>query len=85
VQSGSVTHAVAATLGHGSFAVTQRYYAQPDAVTNAQTGRVTNLLAGDRPSDSFSALTAEQLMAQLDPATLAHLAALVAAKGGTKS
>lgn len=44
-QSGSITHAVAATLGHGSVAVNRRYYAQPDAVTNAQTSRVTNLLS----------------------------------------
>ena len=56
-----------------------------DAVTNAQTSRVTNLLAGTRPSAPISALTAEQLMAQLDPATLAHLATLVAAKGGMKN
>lgn len=84
VQSGAVTHAVAATLGHGSFAITQRHYAQADAVTNAQTSRVADMLGGNQPSTSLSELSAEQLMARLDPATLAHLAALVAAKGRRK-
>lgn len=85
VQSGAVTHAFAATLGHGSFAVTQRYYAQPDAVSNAQTSRVASLLGSTSPSAPLSELSAEQLIASLNPATLAHLAALLQPKGDAKN
>ena len=34
---GAVTHAVAAALGHGSFAVTAKHYAQPSAIDGART------------------------------------------------
>ena len=83
VQSGAVTHAVAATLGHGTFAVTQKHYAQPDAVTNAQTARVSALLAGEPQPEpvlaasAVSGLSAEQLFALLDEATRTKLAALL--------
>lgn len=81
VQSGAVTHAVAATLGHGTFAVTQKHYAQPDAVTNAQTARVSALLAGEpqlvAAPNAVSGMSAEQLLALLDEGTRAKLAALL--------
>jgi len=44
VQSGAASHVVAASLGHHSFEVTQRHYAQPCAVANASTARVAELL-----------------------------------------
>ncbi len=44
VQSGAVSHAVAQSLGHHSFAVTQKHYAEPAAVTNAATARVLDTL-----------------------------------------
>ena len=74
VQSGAVTHAVAASLGHGSFAMTQRHYAQPSAVANAATARVRGMLEAPSPSTkpALSPSVATQL-AQLDPATLAML------------
>jgi integrase len=74
VQSGAVTHAVAASLGHGSFAMTQRHYAQPSAVANAATARVTGIL------ETSTAATKE--LAALPAATLALL--LRMAKGLTE-
>ena len=83
VQSGAVTHAVAASLGHGSFAMTQRHYAQPSAVANAATARVSGILGvPSAPSeDSLAPQVAAQLGA-LPPATLALL--LRMAKGMTE-
>ena len=49
VESGAVSDAVAASLGHGSFAITERHYAAPASVHNAKTARVALLLDG-RPA-----------------------------------
>lgn len=49
VQAGSVSHAVAASLGHGSFAVTARHYAQTSAIQGAQTAQVLGLLGYGGP------------------------------------
>lgn len=68
VRSGAASHAVAATLGHRSFEVTQRHYAQPSAVANAQTARVTALLSGEGEHR-----TLEHLLAQLPPALRAQV------------
>ena len=84
VQSGAVTHAVAASLGHGSFAMTQRHYAQPSAVANAATARVSGIL--EVPSAASENSLAPQVAAQLGalpPATLALL--LRMAKGMTEA
>jgi integrase len=45
VQSGAVSHAVAASLGHGSFSMTAKHYAQPEAISGAHTARVMTMLA----------------------------------------
>jgi len=45
VRSGAVTHAVAASLGHHSFAVTERHYADPEAVADASMSRVAEVLS----------------------------------------
>jgi len=42
VGSGVASHAVAASLGHHSFAMTQKHYAQPAAIVNAGTARVAS-------------------------------------------
>ena len=44
VQSGAASHVVAASLGHHSFEITQRHYAQPSVVQNATMARVTDLV-----------------------------------------
>jgi integrase len=47
VQSGAVSHAVAASLGHGSFSMTAKHYAQPEAISGAHTARVMSMLSLD--------------------------------------
>lgn len=82
VQSGAASHVVAANLGHNSFAVTQRYYAQGSAVTNAATARVVGAL-GSRPAGERK--SAREQLELLDESTLAELLELLAGtkKGGT--
>ena len=74
IQSGAVSHAVAESLGHHSFAVTQKHYAEPGSVTNAATARVLGMLAhGDNPTK----LSAEELLKSLDEDTLDKFARLL--------
>lgn len=74
VQSGAVTPAVAASLGHGSFTMTERHYAQPSAVANAATSRAAAKLKAKRPAtEPALPATVEAQLAQLEPATLAML------------
>lgn len=82
VQSGAVSHAVAASLGHHSFAMTQRHYAQDSAVANAATARVLGALTSEGPVAQSSA---RQQLEQLDESELALLLKLLAdvKKGGT--
>jgi integrase len=81
VQSGAVSHAVAASLGHHSFEMTERHYAQGSAVANAATARVLGMLDGEQRTARQS--PREQLE-QLDDSTLARLLDLLAEskKGG---
>lgn len=81
VGSGVASHAVAESLGHHSFAITRKHYAQPAAITNAGTARVIAALDGPRSGGKPSA---EELLRQLDPETLAQLAALLEAGKGAK-
>lgn len=83
VESGAATSAVAAALGHGSFAVTARHYAQPEAVAGARSARVMELLDRERsgaPSAGvhIDQLSAEQIVARLSPDVLAKIVELVA-------
>lgn len=71
--------------GKSVLAVTRRYYAHPDAVTNAQTNGVARLLEGTAPSAPLSELSDEQLIARLNPETFAQLAALLQTIGDAKS
>lgn len=77
VQSGAAAHAVASSLGHGSFEVTQRHYAQASSVANAATARVLSVLEGpqDLTADAAQAL-AERLRA-LDSAARTQLVRLL--------
>jgi integrase len=62
--AGATTHAVAANLGHGSFSVTQRHYADPSTVENARLRQVVaTLRTGGLPSGleaEIAALSEEQ-------------------------
>ena len=78
VKSGAVSHAVAESLGHHSFAVTQKYYVQPEAITNAATARVVERLS---PGPAGAKISAEELLQRLDEDTLARLAELLSERG----
>ena len=72
---------IAANLGHHSFAVTERHYAQGSAVSNAATARVLGMLGSERLAAGRSA---REQLDQLDEGTLARLLELLAdsKKGG---
>ncbi len=58
VESGALSETVASSLGHGSFAMTERHYAQASSVSNVKTARVDSLLASSRaPSVEPESLT----------------------------
>jgi hypothetical protein len=81
VQSGAPSHTVAANLGHHSFEVTERHYAQGSAVSNAATARVLEVLGSEQ---SGSPKSARAQLEQLDERTLDRLLELLAEskKGG---
>ena len=85
----ALTDVVASSLGHGSFEMTAKHYAQPEAVSGAKTQRVVDLLELDsRPEQIRSAdpgeAQAEELLAQLSPATLQKLLSLAMARGAVR-
>lgn len=82
VESGAAESAVAAALGHGSFEVTARHYAQPEALSNTRSARVLDMLDSDStgatqpvvlPPAELAQLSPEQILAQLPPGMLAKL------------
>jgi len=81
VHSGAVSHAVAATLGHGSFEVTAKHYVHPGTLENSRTSRLVELLDLEgnpqtRVSSTVNNLTAEQFLSSLPAETLAKLVEL---------
>ena len=70
---GATSHAVAASLGHASFATTAKHYADPAAIDNAKVRRVVGVLR----RDAGDALAAE--VARLTPEERARLLALLKA------
>lgn len=46
LEAGATPHVVAAALGHGSFRVTARHYAEPSTLLNTRARRVTRTLTG---------------------------------------
>jgi integrase len=61
VESGALSETVASSLGHGSFAMTERHYAQASSVSNVKTARVDSLL------------TSRRAAADLGPEAIVHL------------
>ena len=82
VQSGAVSHAVAASLGHGSFSMMERHYAQPEAVSGAKTARMVEMLSlGSEGATTEPQQAAEQLLNSLSREVLDSLVALHLRKG----
>jgi len=75
VRSGALSHAVAAALGHGSFAVTAQHYVKPGALDGTRTERLVQMLDLDatKPAARPPSPSAEQLLASLPTETLAKL------------
>lgn len=73
VQSGAVSHAVAASLGHGSFEMTAKHYAQPEVVSGACTARMIDMLELNSGNDALVQLPAEELLLRLPQETLVKL------------
>lgn len=80
VESGVVSDMVAASLGHGSFAVTQRHYAQESTVRGARAQRVSGLIARPAAAMTGSEPDAAELLRALPTETLARLLALATAR-----
>ena len=82
VESGAAESAVASALGHGSFEMTARHYAQPEALSDARSDRVASFLeARSEPANlELDKLTPEGLLAQLPESTVEKLALLLSAR-----
>jgi integrase len=87
LDAGATSGAVAAALGHGSFAVTARHYADPDVLRNTTVRRVTEALghnaapAGKPPlSASLSAAGLAEALRQLPPEQLAEVFRLLSSE-----
>jgi hypothetical protein len=78
VQSGSASHVVASSLGHGSFEITQRHYAQASSVANASTARVLSILDSPLQGEEQAIALAADLCAHLERPVLLRLAQLLA-------
>ena len=77
VESGAAESAVATALGHSSFEMTAKHYAQPEALTGAKSARVHDLLEDAAPAPEVTQLSAEQIVRSLPPETLAKLLAIL--------
>ena len=75
VESGDASHVVAANLGHHSFEMTERHYAQGSAMKNVATARVLGRLGNKQTSAPSSA---REQLEQLDEGELARLLELLA-------
>jgi integrase len=79
VRSGALSHAVAAALGHGSFAMTARHYVRPGTIDGARTDGLMQFLdlKEGKPATDPARLSAEELLAALPTETLTRLLDLV--------
>lgn len=82
LEAGATSGAVAAALGHGSFAVTARHYADPDTLRNTTARRVSEALHEAPASPPLPPSTAGliEALSRLPPAELAAVFAAVAAR-----
>jgi len=78
LRQGVSSQAVASALGHASFAVTARHYADPTQLLNSRVRTVLNALgAGESASDTAIPDLATSLRTALTPPQLQHLAQLI--------
>ena len=87
LEAGATSGAVAAALGHGSFAVTARHYADPDTLRNTTVRRVGEALhqaPPRRPPPALSTAGLVEALRRLPPAELAAVLAAVGASCGAR-
>ena len=77
VESGALSETVASSLGHGSFAMTERHYAQASSISNVKTARVDQLLGTTRTEESSGLETLTKLIMKLGSEQRSQLVALV--------
>jgi integrase len=80
LEAGVTSEAVARSLGHGSFAVTRRHYTRADAIGNAQSVALTNMLTRPPLADVLSESSAEEIFSALTSDVLAKLVTLYASQ-----
>jgi hypothetical protein len=68
---------VAANMGHSSFTMTAKHYAQPQAIAEAHSARVAQMLDLEPGAPAFSQRPAEQLIDALPAATLTRIAEIL--------
>lgn len=82
VQSGALPHVVAANMGHSSFTVTAQHYARPEAIAQAHSARVFDLLDLEQGAAALVHLPPEQLIERLPAETLAFIVERVTQRTG---
>lgn len=79
IQAGTTPAVVAASLGHGSFAMTKKHYVDPDTLVNTTVNQVAGTLALEEPKPTADPI---DRLRNLPPAKLEALLALL---DGTKA
>ena len=76
LEAGATSEVVARSLGHGSFEVTKRHYAKADAIGNAQTAALVNVLTRPALAATLADLSAPELFELLPGEVLSELVPL---------
>lgn len=83
LDAGITANAVAASLGHGNFGVTERHYADPSTVKNARVRRVAETLDAHKPAPTPT-MDTEALTAALRALPFEKLQELLRGVGGSR-
>jgi len=67
VESGALSETVASSLGHSSFAMTERHYAQASSISNVKTASVDQLLTSGRGAEVAGPDVILQLILKMTP------------------
>ena len=73
VESGALSETVASSLGHGSFAMTEKHYAQASSMSNVRTARVDQLLTSGRAAEPMGVEVITQLVQKMSSQQLEEL------------
>lgn len=85
VETGALSESVATSLGHGSFAMTEKHYAQPSAVSNSRSARVVSTLASGAEESTDRLRVLASMFEQLSPAERVQLLARLEPESGVNN